>query len=84
MPLTGVERETILAEGGPKSFVFDFSNPPNNTILRTPRRHVSSGQRNNVPDIKWSILVNHDHHSQPLWHAATPYTPPRRRVYHGY
>jgi len=35
--ITGVDRAKILAEGGPKSFVFDFANPPNNTIVRFSR-----------------------------------------------
>ena len=34
--VTGVDRENILIEAGPKTFVFDFANPPNNTILRFP------------------------------------------------
>jgi len=34
--ITGADRETILIGQGPKAFIFDFANPPNNTILTFP------------------------------------------------
>jgi quercetin dioxygenase-like cupin family protein len=34
--VTGVDRENILIGEGPKVFIFDFANPPNNTILTFP------------------------------------------------
>jgi quercetin dioxygenase-like cupin family protein len=34
--ITGADRENILSAGGPKAFVFDFANPPSNTLLTFP------------------------------------------------
>jgi quercetin dioxygenase-like cupin family protein len=49
--ITGADRESILIGQGPKTFIFDFANPPNNTILTFPGGTSVQADEKNFPPL---------------------------------